>query len=334
MFLRIISYISSGFIILLAVFTVIYELKREKILYKPTKMYPYFADIKEKIEKIDVRFPEKTITILRNKGEWIVVNADNFPADKMTIDRLYRDIENIELLSSKTQETANFKKISLLNPNDKETLQGEGIRFTLFGNQKSPYVDFIVGDRLKSYVNPDKIRLFTRYGATGGAYLSEATSDFQYSASHFLTRQFGIPQIQEVISASLMINNQQAFKLNRIVDDKDPKAILFMPSTVPQGKKLLYPLIMRDYMVAFMQQLRPLDAMYLPMQKSIADTQMVLELTNGRTVEIIFWTANKINYMRIIRDDIETPHNFYVYRITQNDYDTLIQPLDKFLVNE
>ena len=334
MLLRTLSYISSGFIILLAIFTVIYELNREKILYKPTKMYPYFADIKNKIEKIDIRFPEKIITLMKNKKEWVVVNSDNFPADTIAIDRLYHDIESLKLLSSKTQQTANFKKLSLLNPNDKETLDGEGIRFTLFGNQKTPYVDFIVGDRLKSYASQDKIRLFTRYGTHGGVYLSEATSDFQYNTSYFLTRQFGIPPINQIISATLTVKNQQAFTLHRVVDDKDKNAILFMPNAVPKGKKLLYPLIMRDYMVAFMKQLRPVDAMYLPLEKSSADTQMLLELTNDRIVKVNFWTTNKINYMRIIRDDIETPHNFYIYRIAQKDYDTLIQPLDKFLVNE
>jgi hypothetical protein len=247
------------------------------------------------------------------------------------IDRLFYDIENMMLVSKKTQNHAHFKYLNLLNPTEKQTLDGEGIRFTFYGKGKSQYADFIIGDRLKSYKNPAHIRLFTRYGTTGGAYLAQTTSDFQYSPSHFLNKNFGMPALDAVISAKLIINNEEAFKIYRVIDPSDKDAILFSPSSLPAGKKLLYPMIMRDYMVAFTKQLRPIDAMYLQLQKSLTDTEMVLELTKGRVARITFWTVNNDYYMRIIRGDIQTSYDAYIYRIASSDYESLIQPLDKFL---
>ena len=339
MFSRIISHISSGFIILLAFITIIYEVNQQETLPKIAKMYPYFNDIKSQINRIDIRFPDGSVLLEADKnGKWSVVTADNFPVDIDTLIRLYQDIENMTLVASKTQKPINFPRLNLLNPNLQENNDHEGIRVTFFtgdgDSNKKPVIDFIVGEKLNSYANQNHIRLFTRYANNGGAYLAEATSDFNYSPSNFLTKDFGMPSLDEIVSASLRINDENVLNLYRVVDKNNPKKILFVPPRIPENKKLLYPLVMRDYMMAFVNQLRPIDAMYIPVKRAIAQTSMVLELTKSRLVKINFWNADKGYYMRILRDDVQSPHSYYIYEITKNDYDTLIQPLDKFLTDD
>ncbi len=334
--LKLFGYISSIFIIILALITASYEMLHEKNLTHTVKMYPYFDDIKPKIDKIDIRFPQTTLSLIREKGEWFVVSSDNFPAHKEAIERLFQEIKMLELVSNKTQKNYNFSKINLLNPNPTETKEGEGIRFTLSvrGTDKKyskPYIDFIVGEKLKSYVNQSNVRFFTRYGTSGGAYLAQTTTDFQYSPANFLTPEFGMPKINEVISADLSINNQSILKLYRVVDNQNQNNILFMPASIPENKKLLYPLVMRDYMMAFINQLKPIDAIKISLAKSLTDVSMTLELTQSRISKVNFWSNNYKYYMRIVTNDNRTPNNHYIYQITQSDYDMLIQPLDKFL---
>lgn len=332
MHLRILSYISSIFIIILAIITVFYALNHEKALYKPIKMFPRFADIQHSINKIDIRFPNNNLSLERKKDHWSVTTADNFSANTTMIERLYQDIQNTYLINSKTQHSNNFAKIHLLNPTNTQKINGEGIRITLLTHGNKPYIDFIVGDRLKSYINQSNVRLFTRYGIGGGAYLAQTTTDFQYNPSQFLNPEFGMPKIDEIISMNLIVKDTSWLKLYRVIDNKNPKNIIFMPASMPQDKKLIYPLVMRDYMFALINQLKPIDATYLPLKHFITDVSMALELSRGRFVKINFWHTTNGYYLRIIRDDLETPHNHYMYRIKKTDYETFIQPFDKFLI--
>lgn len=331
---RFVSHISFGFIIFFALITVIYELSTHKTNHKPTKIYPYFADIKHDIEKIDIRFPDKTLNLNRTDKGWVVTSAENFVANTQTIENLFSDIETMILITKKTQNNKDFGHLTLLNPTEHKVLDGEGIRFTLYGKNKTPYADFIIGERLKSYTHSDNIRLFVRYGTTGGAYLAQANSDFQYRPSHFLDKNFGMPLLHEIISAELIIKKEQAFKIFRIIDKHNQSEILFSPSQIPTGKKLIYPMVMRDYMVALTQQLRPLDAMYLPLNKTTPDTQMVLELTQGKMARITFWQVKNNSYMRIHRMNMHSNFNDYIYQIASSDYETLVQPLSRFLTDE
>jgi hypothetical protein len=145
-----------------------------------------------------------------------------------------------------------------------------------------------------------------------------------------------MPKIDEIISARLMSKEKSILTLHRVIEDKNAKNILFMPPSIPKGKRLIYPLVMRDYMLAFIEQLKPMAAIYLPLEKSITDVSMLLELTNARLVKINFWHSDTEDkyYMRIVRDDMQTPHNQYIYQIKNSDYDTLIQPLSKFLIED
>jgi hypothetical protein len=334
--LKLFGFISSIFMIILALITASYEMLHEKNMTQIVKMYPYFDEIKPKIDKIDIRFPETTLSIVRDNEKWLVTSSDNFPANHETIERLFQEINALELISSKTQKNYNFSKINLLNPTPTETKEGEGIRITLSvrGTDKKhskPYIDFIVGEKLNSYVNQSNIRFFTRYGTSGGAYLAQATTDFQYSTAHFLTSEFGMPKINEVISADLNVNNQSILKLYRVVDNQNLNNILFMPAMIPEDKKLLYPLVMGDYMMAFINQLKPIDAIKVSLAQSLTDISMTLELTQSRINKVNFWSNNHKYYMRIVNSDSRTPNNQYIYQITKADYDMLIQPLDKFL---
>ncbi len=319
------------FIILLAVITVFYELSDTKIFRNPVKMYPYFDDIRHKINKIDMRFPDTSMSLVRQKDTWVVTTADNFPANTAMIDRLYQDIRTIELIDRKTQHSSHFFKINLLNPNQQEKIDGEGIRISLMAKDNKPYVDFIAGDRLKSYISQNNIRLFTRYGVGGGAYLAQTTTDFQYKPSQFLSSEFGMPKIPEIVSMNLTIKENSILKLYHIIDKTDLKKMTFMPAAIPHGKKLVYPFVMRDYMVALINQLKPIDAMAVPFKKSMTDVSIALELTRGRLVKLNFWHIKNAYYMRILGGDIQSVHNKYIYRINQADYETFIQPLDKFL---
>jgi hypothetical protein len=83
--------------------------------------------------------------------------------------------------------------------------------------------------------------------------------------------------------------------------------------------------------MALINQLKPIDAMTVPFKQSITDVSIALELTRGRLVKINFWHVKNAYYMRILRGDIQSPHNNYIYHINQADYKTFIQPLDKFL---
>jgi hypothetical protein len=332
--LRLLSYISSIFIILLAVITVFYELSETKSFRNPVKMYPYFDDIRHKINKIDIRFPNTSMSLVRQKDAWIVTTADNFPANTAMIDRLYQDIHNLELIDSKTQHSSYFYKINLLNPNQQEKIDGEGIRISLMAEDNKPYVDFIAGERLNSYVNQNSIRLFTRYGVGDGAFLAQTTTDFQYQPSQFLSSEFGMPKIEDIVSMNLTVKENSILKLYHIIDQKDFKKIMFMPAAIPRGKKLIYPLVMRDYMMALINQLKPIDAMTVPFKQSITDVSIALELTRGRLVKINFWHVKNAYYMRILGGAVQSVHNNYIYHINKADYEAFIQPLDKFLITD
>lgn len=334
MHLRLSFYISSVFIILLAVITVFYELHDTHTLNNPVKMYPYFDDIRHKINKIDIRFPDTSMSLVRQKENWVVATADNFPANTNMIDRLYQDIHNIELIDNKTQHSSHFFKINLLNPNQQEKINGEGVRISLMAADNKPYVDFIAGERLKSYANQNTIRFFTRYAVGGGAYLAQTTTDFQYKPSQFLSSEFGMPKISEIVSMNLTVKENSILKLYHIIDKTDLQKMIFMPARIPNGKKLVYPLVMRDYMMALINQLKPIDAMKVPFKQSITDVSIALELTRGRLVKINFWHVNDAYYMRILRGDINSVHNNYIYHINKADYETLIQPLDTFLTTD
>jgi hypothetical protein len=251
-----------------------------------------------------------------------------------TIDRLFSDIHAILLIANKTQDNNNFKHLNLLKPSDTEIMHGEGTRFMLYGEEKTPYVDFIVGEKLQSYINPHNVRLFARYSTQGRAYLVQTKSDFLYKPHHFLSRDFGMPSLDDIISAHLTIKNKNAFNIYRVVDDKNKNSVSFYPQTIPKNKKLLYPTIMYDYMLAFIQKLRPVDAMRMTLKKLTTDTQMILQLTKGRTVKMIFWTVNKNHYMQLFHSDTKTQYDAYVYRISDNDYQSFIQPLARFIVDD
>ncbi|MFT6072233.1 MAG: hypothetical protein ACJARD_000002 [Alphaproteobacteria bacterium] len=329
--IRLISYISSGFVIVFAIITIAYEFGRQKDLDHNIKMYPYMSDISHKIDKIDIRFPDRVLTMIRKDDNWTLKTSDNFPAEVKMIEALYKHISSIELLANKTQNNKNFAHLNLLNPNYSKQIEGEGTRITLSINGETPMIDFIAGVALESYRNLNNTRLFVRYGANGGAFLAQAASNFQYKPASFFTSKFGMPQIDEILSAKLIVQNRSILTMKRTTDPTNEGKINFLPPEIPKDKKLIYPLILRDYLMALTQKLRPVDAMALPPEKVLSDVSMVFELTNSRLAKINFWRSDDNHYIRIIRDDLQTPHNFYIYRISKNDYETFVQPLDKFL---
>lgn len=328
----IITYISSSFIILLALLTIIFETTEDKELDKVQPMFPYMPQISHKINRIDINYPNTSVTLYRNEyNQWLLPLSDNFPANTYIINRLLENIKNMQLIAHKTEKHENFARLNLLNPDLEKKLGGEGIRFTLYMDNKRPHIDFIVGDQLKSFVSQTNSRFFTRFASVGRAFLAQTNSNFDYKPEDFLTNEFGMPQLNEIIGVKLTKDKNTLLNIKRLTDNNS-KEFNFIPTKIPEGKKLIYPSVMHDYMVALTQQLRPMGAMLLPQEKPIPDATITFELTKGRLAKIHFWKVKDMYFMRIIRDDIEAPHIYYVYNIQKKDYEALIQPLKKFLI--
>lgn len=334
----IIFYISTGFIVLLAFITAIYEATRLEDMPDQKQMFPYINNMKYEIDKIDIHYPNSMITLQRDAyNRWVLPLSNDFPANADIIEHLYQDIEKIQLIAHKTVFEKKFPRLGLNNPVLDKQLQGEGIRYTLYEKDNKPVVDFIVGDRLQSYKSQSNIRFFIRYASVGRAFLAEAKSDFKYYPVDFLAKDFGMPNLSEVLALQLTKDNKQILNLKRFnVNSNNTRDFSFIPIKLPPKKKLIYPAVMRDYIVALTTQLKPINAGLLPLNKPTLDASITFELTKSRLARINFWynTTTDQYFMRIIRDDIETPHVFYIYQIAKKDYQDLIQPLERFLVTD
>lgn len=337
MSLRLIGFISAFFIFLLSVFTVIYKVTHKDYLESHVKMFPYFNDIKYQVNRIEIRLPnERMILLIRDDKKWFIKSADNFPASIDMIEQLYEHIEELTLIADRTKKSSHFGRIGLLNPEDSDNSKNiYGIRYTLYINDKQSVADFIIGQKLKSYISKRDVRLFVRYGSSGGAFLAESQSDFQFKMKHFISNHFGMPKFNEIMSAQLMMKNRIALSLKRVISKENAQNDIFIPTSIPIGQRLIYPQVMHDYMKAFIEDLKPINAVNLSLEKgSFDDIIMQLTLTSGRKVYISFWHTDENYYMRIRRSDLVSPHTIFLYQINQSDFQNLIQPLEKFLVDK
>jgi|GEM_PF-4637206 len=317
--------------IIIAFALLAYQVGFDKDISHNKKMYPSILSNQNKIDKIDIRFPSRLVSMERENDAWLLKTSDNFPVNEQVLQKLYQFIASIELVSRKTQKKENFSRLNLLNPSLYKNIKGEGTRFTLYTGRDQTMYDFIIGTSLQSYKNLLNPRIFVRYGMKGGAYLAKSNRDYQYSPSDFYSNNLGMPKYDDIVSVNLQMGTRTLLELKRSNDPLNAKKTIFLPPTIPVDKKLIYPFIFNDYLKGLTQQLKPFDAMTIPKGKAISDVLMTMNLTKNRVAQIQFWYSEDHHFIRIIRNDIEGIHDYYIYRIHKKDYDSFIQPLDAFL---
>ncbi|MEM6602856.1 MAG: hypothetical protein AAF621_02295 [Pseudomonadota bacterium] len=333
---EILAFLISPLIVTAAIVTFIYENTVTDRDVRYQKPFKDFGKYHSAYQKIVILQDDLDITLRKKGKKWLITSQDNHLADTKKISRILNWISSFEIIAKKTSTPKLYPRIGLANPSPagEKNIEGSGTRIMIYGGQKAPLFDVIVGDILRSYKMRDKNRFFARYG-NKGAFLIESLPLPDFNRSAFFDRsQIGFPAFEDISRVTTYLSGEKQYQLKALTDKKDG-SIAFYPETIPIGKRLLYPNIGTDFVHAVLHKISPFGAAKVDYNDDIAPNHIVLTRRNGHNIMVNFRRSqNDIYYMVVLHDGLDKTGKIYAYRIPEKDYKGVLQPFSAFLTDD
>lgn len=206
-----------------------------------------------KISKIDLVFPNEKINLVKEKNQWLVASADNYPADFLKIYELLKDLPELKITQTFKADIDVDKRLQLVKPSTdsevvsstKESNIGTLVKF--FDKDNKEIYWFIIG---KNQTNTgDKANNFGSF-ATGATQRFIKTKDTPKNVAWLINSGFEKIHDQanqwinkDFFSVEKYKSLEVAFEMNtnndknwKVYRENEKAKIIF--DQLPEGKKL------------------------------------------------------------------------------------------------
>lgn len=255
------------------------------------KVFPNLMDRVDSVARIEIIHPEKTLNVRRQGSEWVLAEADDYPAQSKTVNKALLNLAQLELYDPKTATPELFEKLWVDDPHRKG---GQAKQVTLFDADGKVIQQVVVG-RTK----------FAVEGSTGGgvylrrpnenqSWLAKGDLDIAYEPRDWFDRAF--MEVDSKRFKRISIRHPDGGEI-RIVK-ADPKAEHFGIENLPQGRKLKSESEADDYALVF-SGFR-VDDVVAAAKKPFPPGQTLeanFETFDGLTVKARLYVEDKVHWM-------------------------------------
>lgn len=112
-----------------------------------TMLFPAFRDAVNEAGTISLRSDGRTLTIARNADQWLIAEADNYPADRAKIRKLLLEVADLKLIEEKTSNPDRYATLGVQDPNADQT---ESTALEIKDAKGGQQISLIVGKRQMS----------------------------------------------------------------------------------------------------------------------------------------------------------------------------------------
>lgn len=107
-------------------------------------LFPIFKDAVNEAGAILLRSGGRTLTIARNADQWLIAEADNYPADLAKIRKLLIEVADLKIIEEKTRNTDRYATLGVQDPTPGQT---ESAALEINDTKGGQQVSLIVGKR-------------------------------------------------------------------------------------------------------------------------------------------------------------------------------------------
>lgn len=110
-------------------------------------LFPAFRDAVNEADTITLRSGGRTLTIARNADQWLIAEADNYPADLAKIRKLLIEVADLKIIEEKTRNPDRYATLGVQDLNSDQT---ESAALEIEDAKGGLQVSLIVGKRQMS----------------------------------------------------------------------------------------------------------------------------------------------------------------------------------------
>lgn len=193
-------------------------------------LFPALADNINNVSTIGLTKREKSLTLSLQDKQWVIQEADNYPANFGKIRETVIAIAEMMILAEKTSNAELYKKLGVEEPSDKDA---DSLQLSLLDSSGDTLAALIVGKPRHSKSAADKAGLYVRLPDTQAALLVEGRLDISTNASDWFERSLFNIDANRIKHIDIVHADGGTVKLGRDKDTDD-----FTLEDLPTGKEM------------------------------------------------------------------------------------------------
>ena len=192
-------------------------------------LFPGLLDNVNDISLIKILKQDKTLTLLQQNNQWVLEEADHYPADFARIRSTVLAIAEMTVLAEKTSKAENYARLGVEQP----TTENNSALVSLQGNAETTLASLIVGNARHSKSADDKPGLYVRLPESEQALLVEGKLDISVDAKDWLQLELFNIDADRIKEIQIVHANDDTVRLTRENGSDD-----FILEDLVQGREM------------------------------------------------------------------------------------------------
>ena len=286
----------TGFAILAVVAAVISSQREGAVpeLERAT-LFPAFRDTVNEAGTISLRSGGRTLTIARNANQWLIAEADNYPADPAKVRKLLIEVADLKIIEENTRNPHRYATLAVQDPDAEQT---ESAALEIKDVKGGPQASFIVGKRQLSGAAGGNPGRYVRLAGKDQALLVTGPLDAPADITSWIVAE--LLHIDPARVREVRIEHPDGARVELHAADSGDMALVNLPA----GKETKAPTVL-NRMKDVLQNVRIEDVMKgdaatLPAPRTVTTIETVDGLvvrTEGGTIKDTTWVSFNFEYI-------------------------------------
>jgi hypothetical protein len=198
-----------------------------------SKVFPGLRDKLNEVTELKLLHNARQMTLIRKDKYWSMVESDGYIAEFKNIQKVLFSLADLVYVEAKTKKPDLLKKLDLRDPKVKES---RGRHVTVFGANKKPLVDVILGKTRYNMPGSTRDGIYFRFPGKDQAWLAIGQLEASKSPSDWLKTRILSVAGETIEQAIFTHPDGEAITVRK----SSVKDIEFDLIGIPFGKKLKY----------------------------------------------------------------------------------------------
>jgi Domain of unknown function (DUF4340) len=149
-------------------------------------LFPALLDKVNDVSTVSLKKQEKSLTLVQKEKQWVIQDADNYPANFGKIRETVIALAELMLLAEKTSNSDLYEKLGVEDPSENHA---SSVQLSLLDSNGKALADLIVGNARRSKSPGDKSGLYVRLPDAQAALLVEGRLDISTDVTDWFERE-------------------------------------------------------------------------------------------------------------------------------------------------